>query len=348
MALAASALLVAGSTPARAQVVAMGIVTDEPRGEPVAEALITLVSVEDLADSVSVRTDAAGRFAALLPRPGAYALIARHLDYDALTYGPIDADDDETPITLFVELSPRPRGSGEGDGAERSEIRAVGSVTDDLLGTPVVAATVTLVSVEDAADSVVAHTDGSGRFTANLPGSGRYEMTARHLRYDSLTSQVIEVRDTGEPIELLIEMIPRPTELEGIAVEAQREVTNRRLEQAGFFQRKKAGFGTHLTPEDLENRRFSMQEVFRGIPGVRVVDGRELRLFGGGLSSGSFCPPRYFLNGAPVEADAEFLDFVALQNVAALEVFTRSSQVPPEYRGTTSSGCGVVLIWTGR
>lgn len=45
---------------------------------------------------------------------------------------------------------------------------------------------------------------------------------------------------------------------------------------------------------------------------------------------------------------SELLDAVSLEDIRAVEVYTRASQLPAEYGGLTSNNCGVVLVWTGR
>jgi len=57
----------------------------------------------------------------------------------------------------------------------------------------------------------------------------------------------------------------------------------------------------------------------------------------------------YYLNGSPlpITGDMSINHFVAADDIAAMEVYTGSSQIPPEFNSSLyGSRCGVVAIWT--
>ena len=65
------------------------------------------------------------------------------------------------------------------------------------------------------------------------------------------------------------------------------------------------------------------------------------------------CPYRVFLDGVLVVSDAFkddanwARDLVRPDDVEAIEVYSRPSEIPVQYGGA-QGGCGVVLLWTKR
>jgi hypothetical protein len=57
----------------------------------------------------------------------------------------------------------------------------------------------------------------------------------------------------------------------------------------------------------------------------------------------------YYVNGSlfPLSSDASINQYVATDDLAAVEVYTGSSQIPPEFNSSLyGSRCGVVALWT--
>ncbi|MFI5312469.1 MAG: hypothetical protein ACHQQ3_14625, partial [Gemmatimonadales bacterium] len=65
--------------------------------------------------------------------------------------------------------------------------------------------------------------------------------------------------------------------------------------------------------------------------------------------NGGLCPPPIYIDGqrfAP-GADAEqMLATVDPGDVAGIEVYNRPGNIPIEFGGTLSEGCGVIVVWT--
>ena len=68
-------------------------------------------------------------------------------------------------------------------------------------------------------------------------------------------------------------MRPQPLELEALVVEATRERRVRHLRNMGFYQRREAGFGHFITPEELERRvPFDAMDLLRSAPRTMTRD----------------------------------------------------------------------------
>ena len=132
-----------------------------------------------------------------------------------------------------------------------------------------------------------------------------------------------------------------------------------RLDNTGFDDRRRAGLGRYIGPEEIERRRvFDTSQLLWSMPGTRVVwDGSEnvvkfTRPYGSGVGGGSFnnlCNPAVFVDGFPVYD----INDVRPYDVRGIEVYNDKSAAPAMYRaqslkdsGGTDTHCGVVLVWT--
>jgi hypothetical protein len=110
---------------------------------------------------------------------------------------------------------------------------------------------------------------------------------------------------------------------------------------AEFERRVKAGWGHILTPADIERRHaFQTTDLFRTIPGVRVVPGR----FGNVLLLRN-CRPTVYVNGMRMDDNAatEIDQLANPEEITGVEVYTTASR-PVEFWG---NNCGSVVIWAG-
>jgi hypothetical protein len=126
----------------------------------------------------------------------------------------------------------------------------------------------------------------------------------------------------------------------------------------GFMERKARGSGWYFTGEDISLMQpRQVTDVLRRVPGMQIeVGGGTL---GGGnptartgrnvSGAGGPCNMAYYLNGSPLSLtpDLSINHFVAADDLAAVEVYTGSAQIPPEFNSSLhGSRCGVVAVWT--
>jgi hypothetical protein len=132
-----------------------------------------------------------------------------------------------------------------------------------------------------------------------------------------------------------------------------------RLDNTGFEDRRKAGIGHFIGPEEIERRHvFDTSQLLWNVSGARVMwDGSEnvikfTRPVGTGAGGGGFntvCDPAVFVDGFPVYD----INDVRPYDVRAIEVYPDKSAAPAMYRasslkdtGRSDTHCAVVLVWT--
>jgi hypothetical protein len=231
--------------------------------------------------------------------------------------------------------------------------RVVGRVVDATSGNAIAQAQVRLESA--SGDRLIAVSDSAGRFTIRVKGAGVYRISAAHLSYATSTATL----DLAEQVqvEVLLRLAVAALELPALEVIARSRAPDAFLEQVGFYDRKGAGFGVFLDPDEIERRRpLHTTDLFQRMSGVRVIHsggirGNDIRIT---RAEDPNCPPRVYVDrvvvrrGVRMESTDPTLDMlVQPTQIHAIEVFRSPSEVPTEFGGSFST-CGVVVIWTKR
>ena len=185
---------------------------------------------------------------------------------------------------------------------------------------------------------------------ANVP-VGKQQLQVIMVGYTPAAMAIEMVAGKTLKVSLVLEPLP----LETVTVTAD---PNFFVGIAGFEERKARGMGRYFTREDIKVMQpRQLTDVLRRVPGMQI----ETVI--GGLSGGSPtartgrnisganspCVMAYYLNGSPLplSSDISINHFVAADDVAAMEVYTGSSQIPPEFNSSLyGARCGVVAIWT--
>ncbi|TVP78825.1 MAG: DUF1416 domain-containing protein [Gemmatimonadales bacterium] len=215
----------------------------------------------------------------------------------------------------------------------------VGSVVDREDDRPLSGAQVRLRQGTDESwigAEVTTNEDGEFRTPPLRPGT--YTLSVRSLGYHTL-EQEVEV-EGASPMTISVELAREVLELEGIAVVATR---NPYLQDSGFYERQRAGFGPTLTREEILARSpRHMTDVVRGFAGVELVYGNSptapfvfFRRLG--------CRPDIVIDGANYGPDTRMDDLVQPNNVQGLELYRGGSSVPPTL---STNPCGAILLWT--
>ncbi len=207
------------------------------------------------------------------------------------------------------------------------------------------------ISVVGTALVTVADTDGTFRIVALPVGSQSVE-----VKLIGYTTTLIPVRiEPGKDHNLEVALTAVPVELTTVKVAADPNVIP---ELRRFAQRRARGSGTFFDQAEIDRMEARLfTDILRRVPGMQIetLDGsygptysvqtsRNL-----GTNGSRSCQMQFFVNGVPFTSAGQLAinHYVAPGEVAAVEVYSGASQIPPEYNSSSNnSRCGVVLIWT--
>lgn len=181
----------------------------------------------------------------------------------------------------------------------------------------------------------------------DLP-TGTWTIEARALGYLPVRQAVDIYPDDENVADIAMEKLK--VILDTVKVTAQRIYLSPQMRD--FEQRRKAGFG-YFYDEDQINKRnpIYVADLFRTTPGVMVMwgggFGQSVVMRSRSLTGGAYCVPAFFIDGMRVTiANGTIDELVNAMDVRAVEVYTRASNVPPQFN--TMEGCGSIVIHTGQ
>lgn len=238
-----------------------------------------------------------------------------------------------------------------------------GTVVDSISGRPLAGAHVRALNARSVTvgDTV---TGPKGDFTFTLPIVGDYRLQAVRIGYVTAVTQPMPVGSTRE-LYVQLRLAANPVPLDTITVVPATVVPESEipwLARAGFYDRRREGFGRFLTRADIEGRHpLVVTDVLRGLPGVEVLcanrTSQQCDIEMPGASTMFFrgpCHPTIVLDGVVVRAggigtagDAKPDQVLNPFNIEALEVYTSSAGLPVQYQGYLSP-CGAILAWSRR
>lgn len=227
----------------------------------------------------------------------------------------------------------------EPDTRERSSgnIRITGEVVDVSSGQAVPSAEIRFTPSAGDTSPYRAISAGNGRFRFEDVPPGDYTLTVSALGFRDLSEGVVV--GTMSPVDVRIEIVPEALELEPIIVTA---TARGYLHQTGFYDRQRTGIGTFFTREEFLRRAgFRVSDVFRSIPGARVVEtgfGSVAQVtFRGG------CRPDLYVDGVRTVPGTSVDEILAVHDVEAMEVYRGAASIPAQY---SRGGCAAIVIWT--
>jgi len=217
--------------------------------------------------------------------------------------------------------------------AQIDSARLAGSVRSSINGLPVAGVMIALrgTQIFDVTDSV-------GSFALTGLPSGRQMI---RILYQDSVSYEHQIRLTaGKTLTLSVLLDVDAIELAPIVVEAKTVRAERSL--AGFYDRRKWGFGRFYTQQDLVRRRGLPLRSLLGESGVSMSCRRGycIPLT---WSDGRTCVMSLYLDGVGLPADQ--LDMIHIDDLAGVEVYKRGFDVPVEFQSRLGGGCGASLMW---
>ncbi len=183
------------------------------------------------------------------------------------------------------------------------------------------------------------HTDEEGafRFPGMRPGGVLLEV--EHIRFEGGQWNVELVGGKTKVLEIAIDskayvMDPLEVDVAADVARRMRGFSERRNREKGhFFGRSDIEEGDPIHPSDL----------LRSIPGLRLLaeDTGDLRIVMG--SGKAACEAAVFWDGSPMEAIR--IDDYLPEHIEAIEVYTRFTSTPPQFR-SRARHCGSVVVWS--
>jgi hypothetical protein len=217
----------------------------------------------------------------------------------------------------------------------------IGRVRDRNTRVPIPAVELRLYSMTD---ELVARaiSDDTGRFVLKATQPGRYRVVTNHIGFTSDTLGPVRLYESVMT-ESDIHLTTTAIRLDAVLVSAPR--SDAALYAAGYYARKKLGFGKFLDPDKIATRNASrLDQVLQGTPGVHIVpmpNGRFTVAVRGGVA-GSCIPPVYLDGIAQSNFDWHT---VHASEVAAIEVYRSALEAPAQFK---AKNCGAVLLWSKR
>ena len=248
---------------------------------------------------------------------------------------------------LLLSLPLHAQGSDAQGTKEAPEGRLTGRVVG-ADGTPLAQARIRIVG---ATPLVLSGTDG--RFTITAVRAGDQILEVRLLGYLAFNGLVTVA--AGQALDVSVTLVPAPIALKAVEVKGAAAL---RPALEGFEHRRAHGNGHFYNQAEIarmQPRLFT--DVLRRIPGVILQPAAGS--FGAndmvrmnrttGITGSRNCPVLFYINGMPfqVTADMSINQYVAPEDVVAIEVYSGASQTPPEFSANLlNARCGVIVIWT--
>ena len=224
---------------------------------------------------------------------------------------------------------------------EEGTIRGTVSVTD---GAPLALARVSIVGTKQA---TLTSLDGSFQI-AGVPVGIR-------VIHVGMVMVPVEVQ-AADTVQVRVSLVLAAVALAAIEVEG--EGAPFVVAMRGFEERRARGYGHYFNRAEIARMQArSFTDVLRRVPGVLVQPvpgpfetGETVRMSRTiGVMGARACPVLYFVNGSPfpVTGDIQINHYIAPEDVAAVEIYSGTSQIPPQFNSSQHNArCGVIVIWT--
>jgi hypothetical protein len=239
---------------------------------------------------------------------------------------------------------------------------AGGVVKEELSNAPVGGVAVVLVDSNRTVRGVV-FTDADGRYLIRAPAEGVYRLSFQRAGLAAFDADGNDLK-AGRELRVDVLMARASTTLPTVDVIAKPVVerpAGNTHKYDEFLRRRSFGVGHFMTREELDAKpRERMQDVFNGIPGIKVREdgtrwyvqsqrcsGRTIpgldagALAGANVGRDPKLNAKLFIDGFPVP-DITALSDLRPHQIEAIEVYQGAAQLPAEARGDS---CFAIFVW---
>ena len=202
----------------------------------------------------------------------------------------------------------------------------------------------TLVAIARATVSVLGSslrvtTGENGRFRIVAVPPGQHILMVHRIGYLPV-SAAIEIGE-ADTLRLSFAMKHTATELDTVVVSGKELIP--RL--SGFEARRKFGFGTFLTQEDVERQHaVFVADILRRMPNINVVWSLRGET-ADNTRFGRTCAFQVVLDEILLPTPTDVTLLPSPRDIAGMEVYYTPAMIPLQYRSATST-CGMIIIWT--
>jgi len=248
-------------------------------------------------------------------------------------------------VSPTLRLAPPARAQSAATDVARRHSGIAGVIRDSL-GTPIPRANVLVDG-----GNVATASDDSGRFDMRGLPNGPNGFTIAKIGYAPVSFEVSLPPDSIVVLAIRMRTVQTMSTVNVSAARVQAY-----LARTGFLERRRLGFGSFLSPEQVDSMADRMMVPSDFMRAVRGID----------LQCNHGCVPvarnyasclSLFVDGVP-HGPARIIDSLGLNPnaIAAIEVYDRPSTVPIDFQGglpekqgrgfSMSAGCGVIALWT--
>ena len=316
--------------------------------------------------------DARGRFTINGILPGIYTMKLRGAqDTTVILQSPMKFADTTAALKILlprsvIAASARPAPTG-------NTATFMGTVMADSTNQPIADAEILLSAL-----GLTARSDARGEFT--LPGitPGTHAVVVRRVGYGPMTA-TLEFPERQAVRRRVV--LQRLTVLDSVVTEATPDPM-----MLAFEEHRKRGFGEFLTRADLEkSEAFTLRSVAQTLMGLAYARGQQGQMWPMGRQPFTSCPwipapdigclrrERIYYVPDAIEANAGVrigcyaevwmdrillnrgrptdpfdINSISISSLEAVEWYSGSSAVPPEYITSQSSRCGILILHTRR
>lgn len=209
-----------------------------------------------------------------------------------------------------------------------------GMVTDSFTKQPLLNVTIAMNG------AVAAQSRLGGSYVIDSVPVGTALLQVRRVGYEPVTFE-LDLLDDADSLAVDIALTPLPLALAEVVVEGERTIYAYG-KMRDFYQRRRAGLGTHFTRWEIEEiQPRYLTDILRRTLGVRLSPGA----FGHWNVSTRNCgSPMIYLDGFPLYYQVPIDEVMPVENIEAVEVYTGWATIPAEFNRFNT--CAVIAVWT--